>query len=393
MRISTNGKRFLSSPLTVNIIFVISSMKVFILLQLLAPRLLAAEHSSGTYQTNKLEWAPVLPIKFHQDVMLQCGIPNCCTNTTQWIGGPEGTLLTYQRHSLNNTKYKEIWGRNVNYLVIKNFDLDDVNCVYTCYHGFDFYSRNLTIDGNQFELLPTKDTIKKEIKLSAGQLEVNIEFLEVYPKPECMISFGKEDISNQLLRHEQREVLSFFFRVKYYLKYEVCAEECNDSLTITCLIGSQYITVLESYLVLQTRSCNHSVFIFLFALLTWMLSGCLWLFIFLCRRWRFKHESSRQILPVFAAVGLALVMAALVFLHIGDSCIITTIHNIDSTKTHLAAYVFSFVGSFTIFCIVASLLVFRKVYIKKDNNKLFVIACLQYWCCAGDSRSDAADGI
>lgn len=97
-----------------------------------------------------VNWKPLKPLLFNKDVILKCYIKDCCPEGTQWTGGKTNSLLTLGRVSNNKAKYEESWGVDASYLKIKNFGIDDGDSLYTCFHGFLKYSRNLTIKENDF---------------------------------------------------------------------------------------------------------------------------------------------------------------------------------------------------------------------------------------------------
>lgn len=70
-------------------------------------------------------------------------------NIKKWLGGRHYDLLCFDNQSKNASKY-EMTSNSTNFeLMIKNVDLTDVNCEYTCACGFQQYTNRLKIDAGE----------------------------------------------------------------------------------------------------------------------------------------------------------------------------------------------------------------------------------------------------
>lgn len=69
-----------------------------------------------------------------------------------WYGGRSYELLCYDDISTNPKKYESIsYDTPFNTsLIIKHFNLTDINCLYTCACGFDQYTHTLKLDDLDF---------------------------------------------------------------------------------------------------------------------------------------------------------------------------------------------------------------------------------------------------
>lgn len=200
-----------------------------------------------------INWKPLKPLLFNKDVILKCYIKDCCSEGTQWTGGKTNSLLTLGRVSNNEAKYEESWGVDASYLTIKNFGIDDADSLYTCFHGFLKYSRNLTIKENDFALMPSEKTLKKNFTLINGHLNANVEFLEVYPKPVCNGSFQKSDITEQI-SSDFHSTTSLFFNGKLNISHQICQAKCSGTIQIDCTIGMYEFKVFEAIADIQLKT-------------------------------------------------------------------------------------------------------------------------------------------
>ncbi|XP_063400456.1 uncharacterized protein LOC134685029 isoform X3 [Mytilus trossulus] len=201
-----------------------------------------------------INWKPLKPLLFNKDVILKCYIKDCCPEGTQWTGGKTNALLTLGRVSNNKAKYKESWGVDASYLTIKNFGIDDGDSLYTCFHGFLKYSRNLTIKENDFALMPSEKTLKKNFTVINGYLNANVEFLEVYPKPVCNGSFQKLDITEHITS-DFYSTTSLFFNGKLNISHRICQhKKCSGTIQIDCTIGMNEFKVFEAIADIQLKN-------------------------------------------------------------------------------------------------------------------------------------------
>lgn len=201
-----------------------------------------------------ISWEPLEPLLFNEDVILKCYIKDCCPEGTQWTGGKTNSLLTLGRVSNNKAKYEETWGVDASYLKIKKFGIDDGDSLYTCFHGFPKHSKNLTIKGNNFALMPTKESVTKNFTVINGHLHANVEFLEVYPEPVCNCTFNKFGITEHInVSSDFYPTSSIFLKGKLNISHQICHEECQGTIQIDCRIGIHSYKVLEAIVDIQFK--------------------------------------------------------------------------------------------------------------------------------------------
>lgn len=185
-------------------------------------------------------WNPVEPVQFYENACLICHLGSNGTGTPKWTGGYLDEIITYNAASFYKDKYTVHYDNNqkLYYLNISNFDENDVNVVYTCFYGFQKYSRKLTLDKYRFELVPNEKTIKRHICLNNTALTLTIAITNVWPDPFCHLF-----INNQLLNYTARSNSSkegTFLHFEYSLDYEFDQYQHEISVNITCVIGTKH---------------------------------------------------------------------------------------------------------------------------------------------------------
>ncbi|XP_063400455.1 uncharacterized protein LOC134685029 isoform X2 [Mytilus trossulus] len=249
-----------------------------------------------------INWKPLKPLLFNKDVILKCYIKDCCPEGTQWTGGKTNALLTLGRVSNNKAKYKESWGVDASYLTIKNFGIDDGDSLYTCFHGFLKYSRNLTIKENDFALMPSEKTLKKNFTVINGYLNANVEFLEVYPKPVCNGSFQKLDITEHITS-DFYSTTSLFFNGKLNISHRICQhKKCSGTIQIDCTIGMNEFKVFEAIADIQLKTIytttDNMVILGITALATIIITVILTVFVIQLRSVHQRRKNKDQREPI-----------------------------------------------------------------------------------------------
>lgn len=88
-------------------------------------------------------------IVFGEDVELSCNGNACQPKTIKkWIGGPNYKLLCFDGYSVDDSKYKiMVNDTTADFgLMIKNFDVNDTYCSYTCTCGIHQYTHELELE-------------------------------------------------------------------------------------------------------------------------------------------------------------------------------------------------------------------------------------------------------
>ena len=100
-----------------------------------------------------VSWNTTSSIKFHANLTLECRIESTERGIPKWSGGYSNHILTFNRASYYKEKYLvELNMQQMLYnLTILDFNEHDVNVLYTCYYGFEQYSKNLTLDNGNFK--------------------------------------------------------------------------------------------------------------------------------------------------------------------------------------------------------------------------------------------------
>ncbi|XP_076116666.1 uncharacterized protein LOC143084143 [Mytilus galloprovincialis] len=201
----------------------------------------------------KISWEPLEPLLFNEDVILKCSIKDCCPDGTQWTGGKTNSLLTLGRVSNNKAKYEETWGVDASFLKIKNFGIDDGDSLYTCFHGFNKDPpKNLTITGNDFALMPTEETLKKNVTVRNGYLNASVDFLKVYPKPVCNCTFQKLGITEHInVSSSFYPTASIFLNGKLEIGHQICNKDCFGTIQVDCRIGTHEFKVFDAIVDIQ----------------------------------------------------------------------------------------------------------------------------------------------
>lgn len=87
------------------------------------------------------------PLVIGEEARLSCNGNNCPPhNIKKWLGGKNYDLLCFDNQSKKPFKYEMTSNGTTFDLMIKNFNLIDLNCEYTCACGFEQYTNTLKIN-------------------------------------------------------------------------------------------------------------------------------------------------------------------------------------------------------------------------------------------------------
>lgn len=103
---------------------------------------------SGIFLFSKLvKWQiKSKPLVLGMEARLSCNGNNCLQNGKTWLGGNNYDLLCFDDQSNNPSKYEMTSNGTTFDLTIKNLNLTDLNCEYTCTCGFQQYTNMLTAE-------------------------------------------------------------------------------------------------------------------------------------------------------------------------------------------------------------------------------------------------------
>ena len=93
------------------------------------------------------------PVVYGDNIILTCKTDKrSACSVRQWYNGHQNKLLLYNNGSVDATKYEDRTNLSSTEfsLVIKNYTESDLNINYTCACGFEFYTKCLGLDDNNF---------------------------------------------------------------------------------------------------------------------------------------------------------------------------------------------------------------------------------------------------
>lgn len=188
-----------------------------------------------------VHWNPKTPIQFYGNASLQCNVQKNGIGTPKWTGGYMREVLTYNEASFYKDKYSVQLDiqNNLYYLNITNFNENDVNVVYSCFCGFQKYSKNLTLDESHFLLIPKHETVNKTLNFGNGTLNLNVTFLKVWPEPRCSLTINEVQLTSLMRNHTERR--NIFIYSVFSLQYII--NERSVFVHMSCTIGTQKFEV------------------------------------------------------------------------------------------------------------------------------------------------------
>ncbi|XP_071177722.1 uncharacterized protein [Mytilus edulis] len=202
---------------------------------------------------SSIKWSVInKPIKIGDKATLSCDAYECAQNTRKtWYGGRSNDLLCYDDISTNPTKYEMQSSKSSfnSSLTIKEFNVSDVNCKYTCACGFEKFTKMLKLDD--------LDTVYGDVKDSSNRKDdryiVNIE-MKVYPIPICSIVYkAKESYASVKIVEsvKSNKEVSELYTVKITAALDVDQSELDCSFNVKCQVKPS-----KDFLILDTKSCT-----------------------------------------------------------------------------------------------------------------------------------------
>ncbi|VDI22963.1 Hypothetical predicted protein [Mytilus galloprovincialis] len=198
------------------------------------------------------------PIVLGKLVILTCDVEKLSGKfehkKLQWIGKGQGQseFLCYGSSGLcsNDNKYK-VTIRNSSFdLEIQNFNVRDLDVVYTCAYGYDTFPKMLS--WNTEKVLCKSFNIIDESDYRPENTHFNITLTEVYPKPFCsatsksrngtVLSESKVDVTteNSLVFPLKKAIISGDLQ-----HGKVDLENCDRQVFIYCCLSMTLVTVLQ----------------------------------------------------------------------------------------------------------------------------------------------------
>ena len=180
-----------------------------------------------------ISWNPTSSIKFHGNLTLECRIESTEGGILMWSGGYSNYILTFNRASYYKEKYLvELNMQQMLYnLTILDFNEHDVNVLYTCYYGFEQYSKNLTLDNGNFKMVPEYEHVSSSY--ANDILDLNITLEKVWPKPVCSLLINNKTYPEFTI--EAVKPNGIFLDSEYTFRGKM---DGNVELFMTCTIGT-----------------------------------------------------------------------------------------------------------------------------------------------------------
>lgn len=178
-------------------------------------------------------------IKIGDEATLNCNVHGCSPNTRKtWYGGRNYDLLCYNDNSTNPSKYEmKSYKTTFNSsLTIKQFNFNDLNCVYTCACGFNRNTHMLKLD--DFELV--YGDVKDSSKCTDNRVIIAAE-MKVYPIPTCSFVYKAQLYKTSVNRVElvkSKGNISEPYTVTINASLNFEPSESKSSINVTCQVKS-----------------------------------------------------------------------------------------------------------------------------------------------------------
>lgn len=184
------------------------------------------------------------PMRYGDDVQLVCSItccPDVSTLSTYWAIEDEHLPTSISHNTLagNSKKYEILTSSHACRLEIKKFGPEDANKNYTCFHGFERFSKNLTLDINSFEHLPVYEDISSFEYTNDNMYYVAYNFSNVFPEPMCEAYFKENNLTSMLKTSQSKN--GSFFNTRILMQLPIMM----GTLNITCKIGEKSYNLKE----------------------------------------------------------------------------------------------------------------------------------------------------
>lgn len=190
-------------------------------------------------------------IVFGGNVTLFCNtsaVDNACKGCpTSWFGGKNSDVLSYNGFPSSNSKYASTTAKDGFGITIKNLTEKDLHYPYTCSYGFISFVNNITLD-ETYEYRPSKDEIQMKHDLSRrSMLYMYVDIEKVHPVPRCLVTFDQDNITSKLMKTTTKKI-GLFYRVSWYLYYDIKQYSCKGRLHMKCSIGLIHLRVIDVYI-------------------------------------------------------------------------------------------------------------------------------------------------
>ncbi|XP_052074051.1 uncharacterized protein LOC127711934 [Mytilus californianus] len=202
--------------------------------------------------SNAVYWVLKTPVVFGDSATLTCMVEqkdNCDSEATRrWDGGLNKNILLINGHSTNASKYYEVAYRPCyNFsLVIMDFGMNDVNCEYRCSLDFETSRQMLTLDSRHFIGVPSENDISFNLGQTQTELNLQIQFHNVYPIPKCKVEIGHENWVDNFLDTKPN---GMFFDASLLRKTDMKISQCDQNVKVICTLLSltifQFDTILN----------------------------------------------------------------------------------------------------------------------------------------------------
>ncbi|VDI14699.1 Hypothetical predicted protein, partial [Mytilus galloprovincialis] len=175
------------------------------------------------------------PLVIGEEARLSCNGNNCPQNTKTWLGGKNYDLLCFDDQSKNPSKYEMTSLGTTFELTIKDLNLTDFNCEYTCTCGFQQYTNMLKVE----ELIYPPRLRKKDLTRKGKNIYIDV-LIEVAPLPNCTILFEEHVWSANISTKEKHDEVGLtLFEVAIQQLVAPIGSICKGNVTLNCKVGSK----------------------------------------------------------------------------------------------------------------------------------------------------------
>lgn len=189
------------------------------------------------------------PVIFRMDVLLECQTSNesvYLDTQRRWFMGKTEDNLIVNGVSVDNSKYNELVGPHLSYILrITSFEESDLD-IYGCSYVLLRTTINLTLNENDYEYHPKDTEMTVHATRNYGNLHVEVLFTKVYPLPICSFTYidewNSKDLSGMVVSTSWKSV-NFYSTQK--ILDDIPVGRLAATLNITCRIGTSHMHILS----------------------------------------------------------------------------------------------------------------------------------------------------
>lgn len=191
------------------------------------------------------------PVVFGENVTIACMIHDnseiqCDKINRLWEGGPLNRVLLINGVSVDQTKYVETIDNPCEKfsIIIKSFDLSDVNCSYRCSYGFESSRKELQLDNASFIAKPDLNATKVSISKDKSHYNVTVNIAKVYPLPQCYLTFGRHTNDLSITEMSGTSIYKNVTLQQRYSIREICTA-CRQEIPMNLSCSLNKVIVIQ----------------------------------------------------------------------------------------------------------------------------------------------------